>query len=49
MMTLQEQLNAIKTKGVARMTPEVSAAMKKGFEELQRSKLLEPKSCEGWY
>ena len=41
MMTLQEQLNAIKTKGVARMTPEVSAAMKKGFEELQRSKLLE--------
>ncbi len=41
MLTLQEQLDAIKIKGAARMTPEVSAAMKKGFEELQRSKLLE--------
>ena len=46
MLTLQEQLDAIKTKGAARMTPEVSA-MKKGFEELQRSKLLGPESCEG--
>jgi hypothetical protein len=41
MLTLQEQLNAIKSKTAAMMTPEVSAAMKKGFEELQRSKLLE--------
>jgi hypothetical protein len=48
MLTLQEQLDAIKTKGAAKMTTEVSAAMKKGFEELQHSKLLEPESCEGW-
>jgi len=41
MLTLQDQLNAIKTKGAAMMTPEVTAAMKKGFEELQSSKLLE--------
>jgi hypothetical protein len=41
MMKLQEQLNAIKSKTAAMITPEVSAAMKKGFEELQRSKLLE--------
>ncbi len=41
MLTLQEQLNAIKAKGAAKMTPEVSAAIKKGFEELQRSALLE--------
>lgn len=41
MMTLQEQLNAIKAKGAAMMTPEVLAAIKKGFEELQPSKLLE--------
>ncbi len=32
MLTLQEQLNAIKSKTAAMMTPEVSAAMKKGFE-----------------
>ena len=41
MLTLQEQLNAIKSKTAAMITPEVSAAMKKGFEELHRSKLLE--------
>jgi hypothetical protein len=41
MMTLQEQLNAIKAKGAAMMTSEVSAGMKQGFEELQRAKLLE--------
>ncbi len=41
MLTLQEQLNAIKVKGADRMTPEVSAAIKKGFEELQDAKLLE--------
>jgi hypothetical protein len=34
MITLQEQLNAIKAKGAAMMTPEVLAAIKKGFEEL---------------
>jgi hypothetical protein len=41
MLTLQEQLNAIKAKGAAMITPEVSAAIKKGFEELQPAKLLE--------
>jgi hypothetical protein len=41
MLTLQKQLSAIKSKTAAMMTPEVSAAMKKGFAELQRSKLLE--------
>ena len=41
MLTLQEQLNAIKSKTAAMMTPEVSAAMKKGFAELKRFKLLE--------
>ena len=41
MLTLQEQLNAIKAKGAAMITPEVSAAIKKGFEELQHAKLLE--------
>ena len=40
MLTLKEQLEAIKTKGAAMITPEVSAAMQKGFEELQRSSLL---------
>jgi len=41
MLMLQEQLNAIKAKGAAMMTPEVLAAIKKGFEELQPAKLLE--------
>jgi len=41
MLTLQEQLNAIKAKGAAMMTPEVLAAIKKGFEELRSAKLLE--------
>ena len=41
MRSLQEQLNAIKAKGAAKMTPEVSASIKKGFEELQDAKLLE--------
>ena len=31
MMTLQEQLNAIKAKAAAMMTPEVMAAMKKAI------------------
>jgi hypothetical protein len=41
MLTLQEQLNSIKAKGAAMMTTEVSAAIKKGLEELERSKLVE--------
>ena len=41
MQTLQEQLNAIKAKAAPMMTPEVSAAVKKGFEELQHAKLLD--------
>ena len=41
MLTLKEQLDAIKNKTAAMMTPEVSAAIKKGFEELQPFKLLE--------
>jgi hypothetical protein len=41
MLTLQEQLNAIKAKSAAMITPQVSAAMKKGFEELQHANLLE--------
>jgi len=40
MLTLQEQLEAIKAKGSAKMTPEVTAALKKGFDELQNSELL---------
>jgi len=40
MMTLQEQLNAIKAKTAAMITPEVSAAMQKGFKELQGANLL---------
>jgi len=35
MLTLQEQLDAIISKGAAMMTPEVSAAIKKGFEVLK--------------
>jgi hypothetical protein len=34
-------LPAIKAKGAAMRTPEVSAAIKKGFEELRSAKLLE--------
>ncbi len=41
MQTLQEQLNAIKAKSAAMMTPEVSAAIKKGFEELHQAQVLE--------
>jgi len=41
MTTLQEQLDSIKAKGAAMMTPEVSSAAKKGFEELRHAKLLE--------
>ena len=41
MLTLQEQLDAIKSKTAAMITPEVAAAMQKGFKELQGSNLLE--------
>ena len=41
MQTLKEQLDAIKTKTAAMITPEVSAALQKGVEELQHAKLLE--------
>ena len=37
MQTLQEQLNAIKSKAAAVMTPEVLAAIKKGYEELKHA------------
>jgi hypothetical protein len=40
MLTLIEQLDAIKSKTVAMMTPEVSAAMQKAFKELQDANLL---------
>jgi hypothetical protein len=41
MLTLKEQLDAIKSKTAAMITPEVSAAMQKGFKELQGANLLE--------
>lgn len=41
MGTLQEQLNAIKAKGAAMMTPEVLAAIKKGYGELAQAGVLE--------
>jgi hypothetical protein len=41
MQTLQEQLNAIKAKAAAMMTPEVLAAIKKGHEELEHAGVLE--------
>jgi hypothetical protein len=40
-MTLNERLQSIKTKSAAAMTPEVLAAMKQGFDELNRAKILE--------
>ena len=41
MQTLQEQLNAIKSKAAAMMTPQVLAAIKKGYEELEQTSVLE--------
>jgi hypothetical protein len=41
MMTLHEQLDGIKAKAAAMITPEVSAAMKQGFDELKKDKVLE--------
>ncbi|MBW1643285.1 MAG: hypothetical protein JRJ76_10650 [Deltaproteobacteria bacterium] len=41
MKTLQEQLEAIKAKTASMITPEIAAAMKKGFEELAGKNVLE--------
>ncbi len=40
MKTLREQLAAIKARSAAMMTPEIAAAMKQGFEELEESDVL---------
>ncbi len=40
MKTLREQLAAIKARSAAMMTPEIAAAMKQGFEELEKSDVL---------
>lgn len=40
MKTLQDQLAAIKAKSAALMTPEITAAMKQGFEELGKRDVL---------
>ena len=40
MQTLQEQLNVIKSKAAAIMTPEVLAAIKKGYDELEHAGVL---------
>ena len=41
MKTLQEQLEAIKASTASRMTPEIIADMKQGYEELAENKVLE--------
>ncbi len=41
MSSLREQLQTIKAKSAAMMTAEVTDAMKKAFEELMQSKVLE--------
>ena len=41
MLALKEQLKKIKAKGAAMMTPEVLAAIKKGYEELEHARVLE--------
>jgi hypothetical protein len=41
MLNLHEQLQAIKAKSAAMITPEVAAAMKKAFDELNQNKVLE--------
>lgn len=41
MMTLQEQLEAIKAKTAPMITQEIAAAMNQGFEELAGKKILE--------
>jgi len=39
--SLQEQLDSIKAKSADKMTPEVTDAMKKGFEELKQRDVLD--------
>jgi hypothetical protein len=41
MLSLHEQLQAIKAKSAAMITTEVAAAMKKAFDELKQNKVLE--------
>jgi hypothetical protein len=41
MNALKAQLESIKAKSADKMTPEVNAAMKDGFEELRRRKVLD--------
>lgn len=41
MTTLQEQLNSIKAKSAAMITPDVAAAMKLSFDELIKDKVLD--------
>ena len=41
MKTLQEQLEAIKASTASKMTPEIIADMKQGYEELAENKVLE--------
>ena len=41
MSSLQEQLESIKAKSAEKMTPEVTAAMKKGFEALKQRDVLD--------
>jgi len=41
MMTLKEQLEAIKVQTASMITPQVMANMKQGYEELAKRKVLE--------
>ena len=41
MMTLKEQLEAIKAQTASMITPEIAAAMKQGYEELAERNVLE--------
>jgi hypothetical protein len=41
MLSLHEQLQAIKAKSAAMITTEVAAAMKKAFDELKQNEVLE--------
>ena len=41
MNALKEKLKSIKAKNADKMTPEVTAAMKKGFEELKQRDVLD--------
>ncbi len=41
MKTLKEQLQAIQAKTAGMMTPEIEAAMKKGFQQLREKNVLD--------